>query len=144
MGERLISTAIIPTNLRRHKQLLLRQAGLPMRNRLSTVSLSQCVTVPGCALLPVDASLPGFGWDRRLGGEGPALVGVAGAVAKVHDQASEGLAGPVEGRPGEAVFLGGADGVGGLDGGSCRGEVVEEPLRAEVELGGLRWRLHVL
>jgi hypothetical protein len=77
---------------------------------------------------------------RLCGGEGPALVGIARAVAKIQDLASQLLAGAVKGSLGEALLDGGPDDVTGLDGLASGGEVLEEPLGAEVELGGRgRW-----
>jgi hypothetical protein len=64
-------------------------------------------------------------------------VGVVRAVAQVDDPASKGLAGAVEGAPGKAGLGGGADCVGGLDGFTGVGEELEEPIRAELEVGGL-------
>ena len=77
-----------------------------------------------------------------MGGEGPALGGVARAAAEVHDEASEGLAGSVEGAMREACLGGGAEDVGGFDGFSGRGEELEKPASAEVGVARRGRRLH--
>lgn len=83
----------------------------------------------------------GGGWR---GGEGPALGGIVRAAAKVDDEAGKGLTRAVEGAPREASVAGRPDDVGGLDRVSGLGEELEEPTRAEVELGRLGRGLDVL
>ncbi len=72
-------------------------------------------------------------------GQDPTFGGVAGTGAELYDGIGEQATGAVEGSPVEVSLGSGVDEVGGLEGCSGLGEVVQEPTGAEFGAGGRGW-----
>ena len=78
---------------------------------------------------------------RRPFSKGPAFVGVAGTRAEFYNRIGEGVSRAVEGVPGEVSLGGGADEIGGLDGGPGSREEGKEPAGTEAHQGQVSTRL---